>query len=174
MSDQPKPPSDEELQAIRDRAEAAVEGPWVHQDWAVEGREQRHKVRAKYQGEFDWVCDTNGNGTCVIQNNANGAFIAHARTDVPRLLALVDWLNGLIADMQRDEGFRRGVEEGRRQCVQFLRDQAHRIYTSSDHLTMPRAAYHRTRGIAARLDLLAREIEDAAGDPNAPSEATPA
>lgn len=64
----------DELQAIKARAEAATPGPWTFdiEDWKVVNAESQHA-----SSEEDWQ------------------FIAHARTDVPALVAEVERLREL-------------------------------------------------------------------------------
>src|SRR5262245_46458349 len=78
---------DDELAAIRARSEAATEGPWRAEEstdtWTLHGgpigahqilkAPKRHTSYAEY-----WP------------NDADAEFIAHARTDVPRLLIELD------------------------------------------------------------------------------------
>ena len=47
--------------------------------------------------------------------NADAKFVAHAREDVPKLLAWVRLLQSFLADTAQDDGFKMGVLEGRRQ-----------------------------------------------------------
>ncbi|UWG96800.1 hypothetical protein LPY66_18265 [Dehalobacter sp. DCM] len=76
----------EELDAIRDRCEKATPGPWK---WIINGNTvQSHAI-------------TTDTGECGIQEKIcasispktrNAEFIAHARTDIPLLLAGIDKL----------------------------------------------------------------------------------
>jgi hypothetical protein len=78
----------EELQACRDRAEAATPGPW------------EMSRRDDVMGGFDYFVEAGPLCVAVAAEDArptrgmgakrDAAFIAHARTDVPRLLATVD------------------------------------------------------------------------------------
>jgi hypothetical protein len=81
----------EELNAIRARAEAATPGPWrqgTHAPHAVyrEGENQGHIAAA---------------GPMARGTLADVAFIAHARTDIPALLAHVDTLRAVVTDEER-------------------------------------------------------------------------
>ena len=64
---------DERLQQIKERCDAATEGPW-------------DSVISSY-----CILDGKADQLMVFDEN-NKHFIAHARTDVPMLLEMVDWL----------------------------------------------------------------------------------
>lgn len=76
-----------DLDAIKARAEAATEGPW--EAHALDG--------------FEWSVDRIGDNdddsgnevATVWVTGADAAFIAHARTDVPMLLAELERLRAL-------------------------------------------------------------------------------
>lgn len=84
------PMTPEELQACRDRAEAATPGPW------------EMSRRDDVMGGFDYFVEAGPLCVAVAAEDArptrgmgakrDAAFIAHARTDVPRLLATIDAL----------------------------------------------------------------------------------
>jgi hypothetical protein len=82
-----EPMTDEELQACRERAEAATPGPW-----------KVSRVPFDERKGTDEVCDL-VNDTWVVTRvgflrdfRSDAKFIAHAREDVPRLLATIDAL----------------------------------------------------------------------------------
>lgn len=71
------------LAAIRERAEAATEGPWMHREERRDGgRIREHSV------------ETSDRLIAEYQRDVNAGFIAHARTDVP---ALVEALEAVLA-----------------------------------------------------------------------------
>lgn len=74
--------TEDELKAIRERAEAAMPGPWVGftSTWKVMVGERTQKSIAD-------VCEYGGD-----YFGANTQFIAHARTDIPALLDEIDLL----------------------------------------------------------------------------------
>ncbi len=89
-----RPMTDDELQQIRERADAASPGPW----------------RSFWEGR-----DHLGGSSCIVTGPPGrtgddleiiGAtmedqdFVAHAREDVPRLLAEVERLRALLANSQ--------------------------------------------------------------------------
>ena len=76
--------TDEQLAAIRARAEAATPGPW--------------HVPGGDDGGADWVDKANGDMVCQCTSYRNAPFIAHAREDIPALLAHID---GLQAEIDR-------------------------------------------------------------------------
>lgn len=72
----------EALEAMRRRADAATKGPW-HVEASGQDRDRLHIIDAV-------VRDPYGDNALSLGNDAATAeFIAHARTDVPRLLAAV-------------------------------------------------------------------------------------
>lgn len=86
--------TDEELAAIKARAAYAEQGPWI----ATRGRYGpivwmgAEGASAHFEGEVDfpvWNCDDPQDGCMGEQESwmADAAFIAHAREDVPALIA---------------------------------------------------------------------------------------
>ena len=84
----------EQLAEIRARVEAAAPGPWaetcmgsegyhVHEATRITGKRRKRLALCTYES---WETD-----------KANAAFIAHAREDVPALLAEVERLAGAVA-----------------------------------------------------------------------------
>lgn len=96
------PLRDEELAAIRARADAATRGPWEWQSawngqffW-LSGAEDRSVLAAVLDdgsagGEYEQT---------IAPDSADGLFVAHARADVPRLLAEIDRLRRENATLQ--------------------------------------------------------------------------
>lgn len=77
------------LDAIRARCEAATKGPW---ELTKDGRYEDHDE-----------CRINlPNDTIELCSYENGEFIAHARTDVPDLLAEVERLTRELEAAKRD------------------------------------------------------------------------
>ena len=80
-----------ELSAIRARADAATPGPWEWEDvdldrvWPTPSR-----ILAGQHGE---VCSFDADDDPLA---ADAQFIAHARADIPALLAEIDRLHGVI------------------------------------------------------------------------------
>ena len=70
-----------DLNAIKARANAATEGPWGVKDARVFGDDGRTQV-CTLSGTRAWLPDAE--------------FIAHARTDVPALVAEVERLRGVV------------------------------------------------------------------------------
>lgn len=81
------------LEEIRDRAEAATEGPW----WTP----SRMEPAEVFSGTGV------GSDVCVATEStkADAEFIAHARTDVPRLLAALDAVTEVHTPFVWDFGF---------------------------------------------------------------------
>jgi hypothetical protein len=86
-----------DLDAIEARAEAATEGPWwpegkVIGGWRIYARDREQAPDFTEVGSVREVFVGTG------QHDADADFIAHARTDVPALLAEVRRLHALNAD----------------------------------------------------------------------------
>lgn len=103
----------EELAEIKKRCEAATEGPWL-----------------PYHGPgAHWVTDSKPDGTHKFQNriceytyrygedqnHKDVDFIAHSRTDIPKLLTELDRLNALVEKaeiiMKRNSMFPGDIEQ---------------------------------------------------------------
>jgi len=78
----------EQLDAIRERCEAASMGPWIAEEpWKRPGV---YTVKQK-DIYIDWICYMQISNQPNYTNDAN--FIAHAREDIPALLDEIDRLN---------------------------------------------------------------------------------
>ncbi|HEY9372822.1 hypothetical protein [Streptomyces sp.] len=92
------PPTDQQLNDIEARATAATDGPWCTDSWEI------------YQGtEYEpglslWTGETCRGTGSLEQDRADAAFVAHARTDVPALLAEVRRLRAELAREERLHG----------------------------------------------------------------------
>jgi len=68
-----------ELEAIKKRVEAATEGPWSASD--------NHFVIADHEGrDFHIVAEID----CISGRDEDEQFIIHSRTDIPRLLSIIE------------------------------------------------------------------------------------
>lgn len=82
-----------DLDAIKARAAKATPGPWQQEAWRVSG----HVPGCRPNGEILAECYIRAGAHTGHQLDiANAEFIAHARTDVPALVAEVDRLNALV------------------------------------------------------------------------------
>jgi hypothetical protein len=81
-----EPISDEDLDAIEQRAAAASQGPWRSY---VEGRDHWGGDNSIRVGGVDHEPDMYVSRDTVPASIADQDFIAHARQDIPRLLAEV-------------------------------------------------------------------------------------
>jgi hypothetical protein len=97
--------TDAELQAIRERCAAATPGKWISCPIRVELGQGTVQGSGVYCPKpLVSVCVVPGH-TCYPEGNtpeqiaADSAFIAHARADIPALLAEVDRLKALLADV---------------------------------------------------------------------------
>lgn len=90
-----------DLDAIRQRAEAATPGPWGYHDFDNTGACEPTSI-AVFRGQFDWTSIDAGEWIAMLdadrQPENDARFIAHARTDVDDLLDLVQRLT-----RERDE-----------------------------------------------------------------------
>jgi hypothetical protein len=109
-----KPLSDDELHQIRQRCENATPGPWVWVNAEVNGLSEVNPGKLVQwdpsrltevdgipvflgQDEVLAAEECDGYTGSFFINLADAAFIAHAREDIPKLLAEVDRLRGLPA-----------------------------------------------------------------------------
>lgn len=83
-----------ELDEIRARAAAATVGPWIGGNGYV------HTVPEFDLHRFDIMPETVARG----MEDVDAEFIAHAREDIPRLLAAVDAVRSLIEDAETNRG----------------------------------------------------------------------
>jgi len=87
--------TEEQLEAIRKRAEKATEGPWFHTGYHVA---TKPGISGGYPPNSASICET-FDGEYIENNNGinDASFIAHAREDIPKLLAEIDRLRNGIA-----------------------------------------------------------------------------
>lgn len=91
-----------DLDAIQARADAATEGPWKVTDLS------NHGHRGTLWVDIDRPADgsmtvaelTEADGVEVIWKTTDAEFIAHARTDIPALIAEVKALRGKVAEVE--------------------------------------------------------------------------
>src|SRR5690625_5427735 len=87
----------EELSEIRERAEKATEGKWYYEiDGDLYSEKARERVMYPYL--------TAESIPYIKVSKEDAAFIAHAREDIPKLLAEVDRLNKIIEECGKDLG----------------------------------------------------------------------
>jgi len=90
-----KPLTRAELDAIRERCEAATPGPWTPVPQTSDGRHIREAAVVNASMQSFWqCCYKQGNG----QPEQDAAFIAAARTDVPALLAHIEALETALRE----------------------------------------------------------------------------
>lgn len=107
--------TEQELNEIQARADAATPGPWEHRGKSV----RTHVAKTDYGAPSGWdggICNTLGASPAfnfdplcrkkTAQAQTNAVFIAAARSDVPALVAevrrLQDGLSGLIYYLTRN------------------------------------------------------------------------
>jgi len=87
----------EELQAIKARCDAAAAGPWtLTESWKIE---TLGEVASEDDFGYHDLCSSHHNTGRVLDSME---FVAHARTDIPALLAHIEALEAENAEM-RDE-----------------------------------------------------------------------
>ena len=78
--------SEEELRGIEERAKKASWGPWeLRPSGSIIGHKDTAAVA--YPGAFDWICSMQSSNQPMWYED--GQFIAHAREDIPALLATI-------------------------------------------------------------------------------------
>lgn len=102
------------IAASRARCEAATKGPWVAQKprYNKQGRSYRAPVTSKtvpqcavcttFQSESRWDYKHFASG--VVPIPANGLFIAHARTDLPRALEALEVMRDALETIVGETG----------------------------------------------------------------------
>lgn len=93
------------LAPVKERADAATQGPW--RTWK-EGEDRRGSAV-----ETAWAHDTDGEDTDLITDwcsPEDAAFIAQARTDVPRLVAAIEAVEAKLAEWWDKAGPGSGAE----------------------------------------------------------------
>lgn len=120
----------EELQAIEERANAATPGPWVNQEMEI--------IIEKAAWPWNLIAD-------VFLNNADAAFIADARADIPALVAEVRRLQD---DAQRLEHYR-----------QFVAQISEALGVPDDSMILPHAQKMATEITRLRAELAAVPVD---------------
>jgi hypothetical protein len=107
--------TDEELAGIEARANAATSGPWV---WKVRGENGPLCMHSGDAIVFDDGTAWGEYGSPMHNEAADATFIAHARTDVPALVAEVRRLRDALLDVldgydatRKNEIARRALDE---------------------------------------------------------------
>ena len=82
------PPTTQQLDDIEQRANAATPGPWCTDSWEI-------YQGAEFEAGAEWIGETCRSGE-MDDGRADAEFVAHARTDVPALLAEVRRLRAVL------------------------------------------------------------------------------
>lgn len=95
----------EYLAQVKERCEAATEGPWKWEDWSEDNGPKETTLAAlphtRKEGVSYLFPDL---GNCLLSceeepdNKNDKHFIAHARTDVPMLLEMVEGMHFILRD----------------------------------------------------------------------------
>jgi hypothetical protein len=86
----------EQIEAIRERAEKATEGPWYPTQHHVA---TNPNVSGGYPPSPESICSLADGEYIENYNQADAEFIANARQDIPALLAEVDRLNAQLSEL---------------------------------------------------------------------------
>ncbi len=152
---------------IAELADAATPGPWSYDDGITDDATgERGKVPAVYQsGTADWICSPEA--VAFEQADADGRFLAAARTAVPALLSALSLARAELARVKvaRDSvaaAEARGAERERARAADALAEAGFPVLASSI-----RAGHH----AAAMLDALDAALGGAAPEPASPEAA---
>jgi hypothetical protein len=88
--------TDQQLDDIEARTAAATAGPWCTDSWEI------YQGTEYVPGISEWIGETCRGATSLDQDRADAAFVAHARTDVPALLAEVRQLRTRVAELEEE------------------------------------------------------------------------
>ena len=94
--------TDKEIEVIKARADAATGGPWVYSPDRHTGDYCIHRQHARE--EYDSISHDDGvigSSEWIWINDSDGDFIAHARQDIPALLADREALLKRIKGLER-------------------------------------------------------------------------
>lgn len=86
-----------DLDAIRARCEAATRGPWRVDGSTYDEDCNEHLAPYGLEGPNERLIWSSGGGEYAHPDMATAQFIAHARTDIPALLAYVEELEAEVA-----------------------------------------------------------------------------
>lgn len=100
---------------IRERVSKATKGPWTFDSWRI------------FDGDEVEIFNTEN-----ILEHGDVAFIAHAREDVPYLLAENERLRREIEELRDEIDFRDGVDEGSIDSAIAHDERVDRILLSSE------------------------------------------
>lgn len=87
--------SEQRLAEILARASAATEGPWCTASWEI------YQGTEYVPGMSFWIGETCRGTADLAQDAADAAFVAAARTDVPELVAEVQFLRAQVAGLEQ-------------------------------------------------------------------------
>ncbi|WP_427130366.1 hypothetical protein [Pseudarthrobacter sp. S9] len=91
-----------EIEQIRERLAAATPGPWF------QGRDSKHLENAK-EVYSEREPSSTSEDICTAWYPTDAEFIAHAPTDMARLIAAVDAVTALAERWERTPALRRGT-----------------------------------------------------------------
>lgn len=165
-------PGDEpdlDLDAIEARANAATPGPWHDDHEQFEGKE----LPCVAVGDFGWVCagqNVPAYDEDSEQGKADAEFIAHARADVPALVARVRQLEtSRQLDRRTIDGCKRRITE-LEQTRDLHADRAAKLTDERDEARAELATARRTAA-ANLIDRFEAEVRRMGLDPDGPDDA---
>ncbi len=83
----------EDLEEIRERAEKATDGYWTADTETWPGNDN-------LQHWVSYIDNHGSDGLCAAARSDDATFIAHAREDIPKLLAEIERLNDRLRDVE--------------------------------------------------------------------------
>jgi hypothetical protein len=115
----PEPLSVEQLQAIAARVDAATPGPW------------------RSEGVWFEIGEPGGHGFDNMASEEDAAFIAHARSDIPRLLAEVERLQTVVERLEKAGLYwQRRFRAASRELVKEISEARGLTYRQADQIAL--------------------------------------
>lgn len=158
------PPTPDALDAIRARVEAATKEPWEHSLVSIDTVEDEYVVQT--EAVADVVCRLDRAGEFIehpmASARADAEFIAHARTDIPLLLAALDEAQAEFrhwSDIATDEqAARQAAEEYAESLGDLNGELAARLGEAQIKLTAAESARDAAEGAIERVRARMEEI----------------
>lgn len=129
--------TNQEIQAIRERVEKAIDGPWKRgtdgEKFIILANEEAKVKGWKYRVIVESLPTDGEDEELEDQEHYNTDFITHAREDVPKLIATVDGLTGEIDQHLETMNLQQEQIERLRKENEFLRFQRESLESQLQH-----------------------------------------
>lgn len=147
------PITEAELSEIEKRANAATAGPWKHRpdaydDWGtIRGADGLPVANATCEVRIEkgWRAENQNDSHAwhigPPEVRANSEFIAHARTDIPKLIAAIRELQSQLNSKPRSRSKKQRVEEQLRASDLGAQSAGRDDIEWGDHETLPRGEH---------------------------------